>query len=66
MMNQMKVKSPQGFQKVNEWMQSNQNPKDIIIQQIKKMTPEQKQAFLNGANNMGVPQNILSELQNLK
>ena len=62
----MKAKSPQGYQKINEWMNANKNPKDIIIQQVKKMTPEQKQSFLNGANNMGVPQNILSELQNLK
>jgi hypothetical protein len=42
------------------------DPMDYLSQTIKQMTPEKKQNFLNGANNIGVPQNILSRLQNLK
>jgi hypothetical protein len=47
-------------------MRNKKDPKQWLSQRVRQMTPQEKQAFLNGANNLGAPQNILSELQNLK
>lgn len=65
-MNQMKARLPKKYQEVSNWMQSNKDPRELLSQRVKQMTPQEKQTFLNGANNIGVPQNILSKLQNLK
>jgi hypothetical protein len=62
----MKARLPRKYQEVSDWMREKKDPRELLNQKVKQMTPQQKQAFLNGANNMGVPQNILSELQNLK
>ena len=47
-------------------MQNNGNPRELIEQMFKNATPEQKQNVLNQAKSYGVPENILSELQNIK
>lgn len=62
----MKVKNPQGYQFVSQLMQSNGDPSVIINQMMGKATPEQKQNLLNQGKNYGVPNDILSKLQNSK
>lgn len=47
-------------------MQSNGNPKSILQQILGNVTPEQKQNLLNQAKNYGMPENILSQIQNMK
>lgn len=47
-------------------MQSNANPQAIIQQMMSGATPEQKQALLRQAKNYNVPDNILSQIQNMK
>jgi hypothetical protein len=47
-------------------MQSNGDPSVIINQMMGKATPEQKQNLLNQGKNYGVPNDILSKLQNTK
>ena len=47
MMNQMKVKMPRNFQVVQNLMQNNGNPQDLVNQIFGSISPEQKQNLLN-------------------
>ena len=47
-------------------MQNNGNPQAIIQQMMSGATPEQKQLLFTQAKNYGVPDNILSKIQNMK
>lgn len=62
----MRAKNPQGYQFVSNLMQSNGNPSAIINQVFGQMKPEARQNILNQAKGYGVPDKLLSQLQNLK
>lgn len=47
-------------------MQNNGNPQAILQQMMSKATPEQKEALFKQAKNYGVPDNVLSQIQNMK
>lgn len=47
-------------------MQNNGNPNAMLQQVMSSATPEQKQNLLRQAKNYGVPNNILSQIQNMK
>lgn len=47
-------------------MQNNGNPQAILQQMMGNATPEQKQSLLEQAKGYGVPDNILSQIQNMK
>lgn len=66
MMNQMKVKLPQSFQVAQNLMQNNANPQGLVKQIMGNVSPEQKQSLLNQMKQYGCPDNILSQLQNMK
>ena len=66
LMEQMKVKNPQGYQFVINLMQNNGDPSAVLNQIIGNATPEAKQNLLNQGKNYGVPNEILSKLQNSK
>lgn len=66
MMNQMKIKMPQNFQTINALMQNNGNPQGLVKQMMGNMPTEQKQNLLNQMKQYGCPENILSQLQNMK
>lgn len=66
MMNQMKVKLPQSFQVAQNLMQNNGNPQGLVKQIMGNVSPEQKQSLLNQMKQYGCPDNILSQLQNMK
>lgn len=51
---------------INEAMQSNGNPQQMVKQLMGNATPEQRQAILSQAKNYGCPNEILSKLQNMK
>ena len=51
---------------VNEMMQNNGNPKELLKQIMNSSTPEQKQLLFSKAKTYGVPNNVLAELQNMK
>ena len=46
-MNNMKVKMPKNFQVVQNLMQNNRNPQDLVNQIFGSISPEQKQNLLN-------------------
>ena len=62
----MKVKLPQNFQVAQNLMQNNGNPETIIQQMFKNSTTEQKQNLLNQCKAYGMPEQLLSKLQNMK
>lgn len=62
----MKVKMPQNFQVAQNLMQSNGNPQGLVKQIMGNISPEQKQGLLNQMKQYGCPDNILSQLQNMK
>jgi hypothetical protein len=47
-------------------MQNNTNPEAMLKQVLGKATPEQRQQVLNQAKSYGAPDNILSQIQNMK
>lgn len=62
----MKVKLPQNFQVAQNLMQNKNNPQDLVNQIMGNISPEQKQNLLNQMKQYGCPDNILSQLQNMK
>lgn len=47
-------------------MQNNGNPQDLVNQIMSNISPEQKQNLLNQMKSYGCPNEILSQLQNMK
>ena len=62
----MKVKMPQNFQTINALMQGKNNPQDLVNQIFGSINPEQKQNLLNQCKAYGMPEELLSKLQNMK
>ena len=62
----MKVKLPQNFQVAQNLMQNKNNPQDLVNQIMGNITPEQKQNLLNQCKAYGMPEQLLSKLQNMK
>ena len=62
----MKVKMPKNFQIAQNLMQNKNNPQDLVNQIFGSISPEQKQSLLNQMKQYGCPDNILSQLQNMK
>lgn len=50
----------------NEAIQNNGNPQAMLQQIMSNATPEQKENLLKQAKGYGVPENILSQIQNMK
>lgn len=66
MMTMLQGKNPQMFQMINQAMSSGTNPQDMIKQMMGNTNPQQMQQILTQAKGMGVPDNVLSQIQNLK
>lgn len=66
LMNSLKVKAPQNYQTINALMQSNGNPMAIVQQLMRSATPQQKEALFKQCKQYNVPENILSQIQNMK
>ena len=62
----MKVKMPKNFQVAQNLMQNKNNPQDLVNQIFGSISPEQKQGLLKQMKQYGCPDNILSQLQNMK
>ena len=65
LMNQLKLRNPQGFQAIQNLMRNN-NPEQIMKQFLGNATSEQKQQIFSQAKNIGVPEEVLSKIQNMK
>lgn len=65
-MNQLQAKNPQGFQVLNQMMNNGGNPKQILQQMMGNTNSQQLQGIMQQAKQFGVPDNILSQLQNMQ
>lgn len=63
-MNQLKVKNPQMFQVVEQAKNNNGNPMDLLKQITSDYTPEQMSNLFSRAKQMGIPDNVLEQIQN--
>jgi hypothetical protein len=52
------------FEKYEMLRKNNGNPTAIFNQMISNYTPEQMQKFMSFAKNFGVPDDVLSQVQN--
>lgn len=65
-MNQLQNQSPQMFQMISQARNNGGNPQQILKQMVGRANPTQMQQVLTQARGLGVPDNILSQIQNLK
>lgn len=65
-MNQYQMKDPQGFQNLNQLMLNGGNPEKLIRQEMQKINPSEVQNILIQARNLGVPENLLAQIQNMR
>lgn len=65
-MGQLQNQNPQMFQQINQLRNSGANPQGILKQMMGNSNPQQIQSIFGQAKQMGVPDNILSNLQNMR
>lgn len=65
-MQMLQTKNPQMFNMINQARNSGTDPQAMLKQMIGNSNPEQMQNVINQAKQMGVPDNILSQIQNMK
>lgn len=66
LMNVLKQKNPTGYQTASQLMQSGGKPNAFVKQLMDNMQPQQKQQLFKSAKQYGVPDDVLSKLQNMK
>lgn len=66
LMGRLQKVNPQGYSMINQAMQNGADPNAMLKQIMSKSSPEQRQQLLNTAKSYGAPNNILSQLQNMK
>lgn len=65
-MGMLQSKNPQMFQNISQAMNSGQNPQQLVKQVMGNMNTEQKEGLIKQAKQFGVPDNVLSQIQNMK
>lgn len=65
-MNQLQQRDPQRFQTVNQMIRSGANPNGILKQMMGQANTQDIQNVFGQARQMGVPDNFLSNLQNMR
>lgn len=63
-MNQLKIKSPQAFQMINQAKNNGGNPIDLFKQVTNGYSTEQMNGLFTRAKQFGVPENVIEQLQN--
>ena len=66
LMSRLQSQSPQGYKMINEAMRNNGNPQAMIQQMMSNATPEQKENLFKQCKQYGIPDGLLSQLQNMK
>lgn len=66
MMGNLQNKNPQAYQKISNAMKNGVNPQEFMKQVMGGTTPQQMQNVLTQAKQMGVPDEVLSQVQNMK
>lgn len=64
MLNRVKMINPQGYQMINNLMNSGGNPMVLLKQILGNKTPEQLNSFFSQAKSMGYSDDFLVQIQN--
>lgn len=62
----MKARNPQGYNAIMEAQQKGVSPQEMVKQMMQNAPPEQTQQILNQAKYLGVPDNVIQQIQNIK
>lgn len=54
------------YQQLNNLKNNGTNPQALIQQMVSQASPQQMQSVLNQAKQLGVPDTILTQIQNMK
>ena len=65
-MNQVRMNNPQVYQQISQLKNSGANPQNLIQQMVNQSNTQQMQYVLNQAKMFGVPDNVLTQIQNMK
>jgi cytochrome c553 len=65
MMGKLQGKNPQAYQQINSAMQCGTNPQQFMQQVMGNVNPQQMQNILSQAKNLGVPDDVLQQVQNI-
>lgn len=60
------MQNPQMYQQINNLKNNGANPQALIQQMMSQANPQQIQGILSQAKSLGVPDNILAQIQNMK
>lgn len=66
LMSRLQTKNPQNYKAISEAMRNNGNPTAMLQQLMKNATPQQRENLFKQCKQYNVPENILSQLQNMK
>lgn len=66
LMEQLQTRNPQMASQISSAMQSGTNPQALIKQMMGNMNNTQIQNAMNQAKQIGVPDSILKQMQNIK
>ena len=65
-MSQLQARNPQMVQMINQARSSGTNPQDFLKQVMSNSSTQDVQNVLLQAQQMGVPESVLKEVQNIK
>lgn len=63
---QLQNSNPQMAGEIKGLLDGTKNPQDIVRQVISGFSPYQKQNVLNQARSMGIPAEVIEQVQNMK
>ena len=66
LMSKLQMQNPQQANQLKQMMNSGGNPQDILKQMIGNSNASQMEQILNIGKQMGVPDNVLNQVQNMK
>lgn len=66
LLGQLQAKNPQMANQISQAMRMGNNPKELVKQMMGNVDNAQVQNVMTQARNLGVPNNILQQMQNMK
>lgn len=66
LMNQLQTRNPKMASEIKQAMESGVNPKDFMKQVMGNVSNSDMQQMLQQASNLGVPNDVLQQFQNMK
>ena len=66
LMSRLQAQNPQRANQLRQMMEQKSNPQDIMKQVVSNATPTQMEQVLQLGKQMNVPNEVLSQIQNMK